>query len=171
MMVTKPPRTDSFVSLPVGSVITWCGSTGAIPDGWLYCNGTIMQQSEHPDLYKVIGQSFGHCGSKFDPNTQFYIPDFRGFFLRGVDDGSGRDPDTDERCDLHDEHLKYSGLGSAEKDQFRSHTHTYDHFPASRGDIGSGRYWKSDGAQTEAAGGKETRPINIAVYFLIRSKP
>jgi hypothetical protein len=38
------------------------------------------------------------------------------------------------------------------------------------GDIASARYWQSGGAQTDPAGGNETRPKNINVNWIIKAK-
>ena len=53
-------------------------------DGWLVCNGSQYSQSSYSKLYGVIGTGFcsvrnGGCSSGY-----FAVPDYRGFFLRGV---------------------------------------------------------------------------------------
>jgi len=57
-----------FVS-PVGSVIAFAGSTA--PDGWLLCDGSNYSSANYPDLYAVIGTSFGSTGGNF------HVPDLR----------------------------------------------------------------------------------------------
>jgi microcystin-dependent protein len=57
-----------FVS-PVGSVIAFAGSTA--PDGWLLCDGSNYSSANYPDLYAVIGTSFGSTGG------YFHVPDLR----------------------------------------------------------------------------------------------
>lgn len=42
-----------------------------VPWGWLLCDGTILPQAAYPELYKVIGNTFGGSGSTFNlPNLQ-----------------------------------------------------------------------------------------------------
>mgnify|MGYP000830417415 CR=1 FL=1 len=53
-------------------------------DGWILCNGNQYSQSSYSKLYAVIGTGFcsvrnGGCSSGY-----FAVPDYRGFFLRGV---------------------------------------------------------------------------------------
>lgn len=159
----------SDAGLPVGSVVVWCGSTNAIPEGWLYCNGTVLEQSQYPDLYKAIGRSFSppsNSGS-YDANTEFCLPDFRGYFLRGVDDGAQRDPDVGSRTNMQDPSAQYSGVGSVQQDQFRQHTHGYQEFNQHPGGMADGQYWENCAANTDPAGGNETRPINAYVYYII----
>ena len=47
---------------------------------------------DHPELFAAIGTAWGSPSSK-----RFNLPDLRGLFLRGVDAGSGRDPDVNKR--------------------------------------------------------------------------
>jgi microcystin-dependent protein len=47
---------DFGPQIPVGSVIPWMGS-GAVPTGWLECNGSSFSASEYPDLFAVLGST------------------------------------------------------------------------------------------------------------------
>lgn len=50
------------------------------PDGWLFCDGTILKKDEYGALYTYIQDVWN-----VDPNLssdEFQIPDFRGYFLR-----------------------------------------------------------------------------------------
>ncbi|MDP0499714.1 MAG: tail fiber protein [Verrucomicrobiota bacterium JB022] len=44
-----------------------------IPDGWMPCNGQVLQIAQYQALFAVIGFTYGPPGS-----TQFYLPDLRG---------------------------------------------------------------------------------------------
>lgn len=78
---------------PVGTIMAYGGIIP--PNGWLLCDGKPMGRFDpmYNDLFKVIGNSFG-AG---DGSTTFNLPDLRGRFLRGVDSGTGRDPDASKR--------------------------------------------------------------------------
>lgn len=163
-MSTNPP------SPPVGSVLAWCGSNTMIPEGWLYCDGTLLEQSQYPQLYNAIGHSFGNPApsDNYDPNTQFFLPDFRGYFLRGVDGGTGRDPDSTSRIDMQAPSNQYSGVGSVQLDQFRQHTHGYQKVVFDQGEgIKDGNDSDLSSASTDSTGGNETRPINAYVFYII----
>ena len=57
-----------------------------IPDGWLFCDGTILEKSVYNALYTAIGDTYNN-----DQNLttdQFQIPDYRGYFLRCTSDPS-----------------------------------------------------------------------------------
>ena len=78
----------------------------SVPTGWLECDGSTISRTTYADLFAVIGETFG-AG---DGSTTFQIPDLRGEFIRGYD--NGRDVDTGRT------------FGSAQADAFEQHTHT-----------------------------------------------
>ncbi|EFN5392618.1 TPA: phage tail protein [Escherichia coli] len=62
-------------ALPVGVPVPWPSATP--PTGWLKCNGAPFSAEEYPELAKVY------------PTNK--LPDLRGEFIRGWDDGRGMD--------------------------------------------------------------------------------
>lgn len=58
------------------------------PAGYLYCNGQAVSRTTYAALYAVIGNRWG-AG---DGWSTFNLPDMRGVFPRGWDDGRGVDP-------------------------------------------------------------------------------
>lgn len=56
--------------------------------GWLKCNGAILLRSSYQLLFSAIGTAHNIGG---ETNLQFRLPDFRGEFVRGFDDGRGID--------------------------------------------------------------------------------
>lgn len=77
-----------------------------VPSGWLSCDGQPISRALYPELFTALGVIYG-AG---DGTTTFNLPDYRGQFLRGFDDGAGVD----------------SGrvLGALQADALKSHTHT-----------------------------------------------
>ncbi|EIH4703875.1 tail fiber protein [Escherichia coli] len=63
-------------ALPVGVPVPWPSTTP--PTGWLKCNGAVFSAEEYPELAKAY------------PTNK--LPDLRGEFIRGWDDG--RDVDS-----------------------------------------------------------------------------
>jgi microcystin-dependent protein len=59
------------------------------PPGWLKCNGALLSRSSYQRLFATIGTIWSTGG---ETSLQFRVPDFRGEFLRGFDDGRGVDP-------------------------------------------------------------------------------
>ena len=76
---------ESQIAAPTGSVYTFAGST--VPTGWLKCNGALLSRTTYAALFAVIGTTYG-AG---DGSTTFALPDLRGEFVRGADDGRGVD--------------------------------------------------------------------------------
>ncbi|MFH6786221.1 MULTISPECIES: phage tail protein [Methylobacterium] len=152
-----------------GIIFAWGGSVSTIPAGYLLCDGTLVSQSQYPSLFNAIGFNFGAN----PPQGQFYLPDLRGRFVRGADDGAQRDPDVGSRTDMQNSAIKSPSVGSVQSHAFQNHNHAYTIFPNSSGDIASGDYWQAGPAVTALADpaqfqvSTETRPVNASVHFII----
>lgn len=57
------------------------------PDGWLKANGAAVSRTVYEKLFTAIGTRFGVGNG----TTTFNLPDLRGEFVRGFDDGRGVD--------------------------------------------------------------------------------
>lgn len=68
-----------------GQVAFFARSTA--PTGWLKANGAAISRTTYAALFAAIGATFG-AG---DGSTTFNLPDLRGQFPRGWDDGRGVD--------------------------------------------------------------------------------
>lgn len=138
--------------LPVGSIMMYAGSS--VPSGsWMECNGAAILRSTFSALFSAIGTIYG-VG---DGSTTFNIPDLRGVFVRGYDNGRGVD----------------SGrvLGSNQDQSIQNHIHTITRLDGSGGS--NGLQSKSSGASvgptnTDADATAETRPRNTALMFIIK---
>lgn len=78
------------------------------PSGWLKANGAAVSRTTYADLFAAIGTTFG-AG---DGRTTFNLPDLRGEFVRGLDDG--RNVDGGRR------------LGAVQGDAIRNITGVFD---------------------------------------------
>lgn len=144
-------------SVRAGTVQTWASAN--IPAGWLKCNGAAISRTLYAALFNEIGTTYG-IG---DGNSTFNLPDMRGEFLRGLDDGRGVDSGRT--------------LGSAQTDDFKSHTHTISNigygpftdgqFDA-RSQVAYGGEMNLGTPTSNASGGTETRPRNRAMHFIIK---
>lgn len=149
---------DNGVTTPVISAGNIVGQVcffalNTAPTGFLKCNGAVISRTTYADLFAVIGTTFG-AG---DGTTTFALPDLRGEFIRGWDDGKGTD----------------SGrvFGSSQAHSFASHSHDYQ-----RAGGGSGSFLLQSGSAlrldpsipTTSVGGTETRPINVALLACIK---
>lgn len=78
---------DSQVTtaVPAGTIITVAKNTA--PSGYLKANGALLSRTTYAALFAQIGTTFG-AG---DGSTTFALPDLRGYFPRGWDDGRGID--------------------------------------------------------------------------------
>ncbi len=171
-------------TVPVGAVLAFALS--APPTGWTLCDGRAVSRTDpvYSALFAAIGTSHG-VG---DGVGTFNLPDYRGRFLRGVDDpdgtggipAAGRDPDATTRAAMATGANEGDLVGSVQVDELRSHSH--DAFFAGQPNgsgLGSGnalcRVFRSDnplgntGRQpSSAVGGNETRPQNAYVIYAIK---
>lgn len=136
-----------------GSIAYFASSSA--PAGWLKANGTTVSRTTYARLFSRIGTTFG-AG---DGSTTFDLPDLRGEFVRGLDDGRGVDAGR--------------ALGSAQADDLKSHAHSLGY---QSGTPGGGAFGvptvyatpnKTDGV-VFSTGGTETRPRNIALLACIK---
>lgn len=130
-------------ALPVGVPVPWPSATP--PTGWLKCNGAAFTASQYPKLALAY--------------PALRLPDLRGEFIRGWDDGRGVDSGRV---------LLTSQGGSIE-----SHAHNYSGTQS----VTNGNVWSNttgDGTRgfsgnTSSYGGSETRPRNIAFNYIVRA--
>jgi len=74
-------------SKPIGAVESI--SSTIIPEGWVICDGSTLNAISNPQymrLYEIIGTIYG--GSD---ESNFNLPDLRGEFIRGADNGRNVD--------------------------------------------------------------------------------
>lgn len=82
-------------------------AANAVPANWLKADGTVLLRTAYPALFAAISTTFNTGG---ELGTQFRLPDLRGIFVRGFDDGRGIDVAR--------------AFGSSQTDTFASHVHT-----------------------------------------------
>jgi microcystin-dependent protein len=112
-----------------GTVTFVAGSTP--PDGWLKANGATVSRSAYSDLFSRIGTTFGAGNG----STTFQIPDLRGEFIRGWDDGRAIDSARILGSSQNDQNKAHSHDGTAESAGAHSHsgstnTDTHSHYLA-----------------------------------------
>jgi len=71
--------------VPSGSV--FCMAVASVPSSYLECNGAAVSRTTYAALFAVIGTAYGSG----DGSSTFNIPDLRGEFIRGFDNGRGVD--------------------------------------------------------------------------------
>ena len=135
-------------------------------DNELKANGALLSRASYPELW-AHAQSSGllvteanwssnnqGSFSSGDGLTTFRIPDLRGEFLRGWDDGRGVDSGR--------------GAGTAQGFAIQAHTHTGAIQGGSAGPFTSGPSGGGFSSPTGSTGGSETRPRNLAYLYVIR---
>ena len=144
--------------VPAGAVMAF--AMNSAPTGWIECSGNAVSRSTYADLFAAIGTTFGTG----DGSTTFNLPNLRGEFIRGWDNGRGVD---DTRT-----------FGSAQSSQLQEHSHALAFNSRNVGDPpnpitigdaqGSGSTKQTNSTGTTGDFGDETRPRNIALMYCIK---
>jgi microcystin-dependent protein len=160
-----------------GTIVPFSGTV--IPNGYLLCDGLAVSRTTYANLFAVINET---CGQGDNINT-FNLPDLRGRFLRGVDNGATRDPDRATRTAMNVGGNTGDNVGSVQGHAAEAHKHIAGYgsspAPAPRYGYATGLasarldHFNSidttDGAYTSTEGvSTETRPINANVNFIIK---
>jgi microcystin-dependent protein len=162
--------------IPSGSVIAFGGPFA--PAGWLLCEGSLVDRAAYPDLFAAIGTAHG-AG---DGSTTFALPDYRGRFLRGVTGSSSADPEADLRLAMSPGGNAGNAVGSSQGSEVGAHLHGmgFGSGDSTTMVVGGGSTsrlasfikdeWTSPvKPHTDLSAGKESRPVNAYVNFLIKS--
>lgn len=160
---------------PVGAVIAFPGNAGP-PSNlfWALCDGANQGiNGAYAELFNVIGYSCGGGGASFN------LPDYRGRFLRGADDGASNDPNANERTAMNPGGNTGDALGSiqgyATGVPNQSFQAKLSHLPTVSKDIAATAVghdvaaWNSGSVNLTFQGGdQETRPLNLYVDYYIK---
>jgi microcystin-dependent protein len=190
------------MAIPVGTVVAYAGAVGAqqktllLAEGWALCDGSTLMRASFPLLYEALG--FGQIYGAGDGANTFHLPDYRGRFLRGVDDpdssgginAAGNDPDAAARVHAVSGQQVGGSVGTLQASATASlagvtdggHFHPWSHMHVGGAfaQLGSDVEVPTtqplgmvDGehAHESIAGGVETRPANIAINWLIKALP
>jgi microcystin-dependent protein len=69
-------------AMPVGAMTAYAGAT--LPDGFLWCDGSAVLESDYPALFAAIGTTYGTSGA-----GTFRLPDIQGRTPIGAGNGAG----------------------------------------------------------------------------------
>jgi len=134
MGLNRTPATNAE-TVPVGTILAMAAPS--VPVGYLECSGATVSRTTYSALFSLIGTTYG-AG---DSSTTFVLPDLRGAFVRGWDNGRTID----------------SGRAFANTQTQSPSTHLH-------GGVTAG------GANTSGATMTATQgfPYNVAMYYIIK---
>ncbi|HCP7325229.1 TPA: phage tail protein [Escherichia coli] len=149
-------------ALPVGVPVPWPSATP--PTGWLKCNGAAFSPEEYPELAKAY------------PTNK--LPDLRGEFIRGWDDGRGADSgrallshqNSQNLSHVHDDVGAVGGTAGGVPGTTSIYAKKY--YTSGEGFMNrpaNGWTGSSSGLTSMPSGGDESRPRNIAFNYIVRT--
>jgi len=157
---------------PVGAVI-WV-ATSTAPNGFLKANGAAVSRTTYAALFAALGTQYG-AG---DGSSTFNLPDLRGEFIRGWDDGRGID--SGRSFGSNQSYATARPTNNFTTDNPGNHNHGYNggNLKSLQGDnAGNDDYANGGGTtggggshthQITGGGDSETRPRNVALLACIK---
>ena len=156
---------------PLGAVEMWSGPVAGIPAPYALCDGSALDPAQYPDLFAVIGTTFGGDGI-----ATFRLPDLRSRFIAGY---SNADSD-------------FNGIGKTggakqvalTLSQMPAHSHTRNaaglaehdmriNAPGGAGSLAGGSFHPATQVNTGSAGSgmpHENLPPFFTLAFIIKLK-
>ena len=168
--------------VPSGSV--FCMAVATVPSGYLECNGNAVSRTTYAALFAVIGVQYGAGNG----SSTFNIPDLRGEFIRGFDNGKGTDNNRQIASSQADQNKQHNhSATSTVTDSGHNHSYNSANHPTSSGpeqdqggspenrttfNVGKTTGSSSTGITVATTiannGGSESRPRNIAMMYVIK---
>ena len=181
----------SFTALPtaVPSGTVHLFATTTAPSGYLECDGSAVSRTTYADLFTVIGTTWGAGNG----SSTFNVPDLRGEFVRGWDDGRGVDSGRNFASSQTDQNKQHNhgvtdnGHNHSINDPGHIHQIEYSNSHSGDGVIEESGVGLSGTEPTLSAttgitinnattgisinndGGSEARPRNIAMMYVIKT--
>lgn len=171
LLAARAPQTTTYTKSEVDAAVAAAVSAAVPPSeikyfaratapaGYLAASGQTVSRAAYLALFTAIGTTFNIGG---ESGTDFRLPDLRGEFIRGWDDGRGVDSGR--------------AFGSYQADEIEAHTHSVSppvasgeggQFATTTGSAGGGETISP--YSTGSVGGTETRPRNIALLGCIKT--
>lgn len=150
---------------PVGSLQAYAGASA--PTGWLLCDGGQTLITAYPELYSVLGTTYGALtnGSGGAGSTHFRVPDLRGRMPIGAgNDGSAANNVTRTR----------GSAGGDTRVHAHAHTRAWGTYGNGAGGVGYTRLGSYDGqlaSDTTGEGTGENMPPFLVTNYIIKAVP
>ena len=179
MLQTNGSGVLSFTTVqgvPSGAV--FCIAVATVPSDYLECNGASVSRTTYAALFAVIGTTYGSASG-----TTFNLPDLRGEFIRGFDNGKGTDSGRDIGSSQSSRNKSHSHTATVTDP---GHTHTYTGSKTTQG-VDTDSHGHDDtvledtenktttnkttgiSVSNSSNGGTDARPRNIAMMYVIKT--
>lgn len=158
--------TNSF--MPAGAIQAFAFNT--IPTGWLECNGAAVSRTTYANLFSTIGITYG-AGNGV---TTFNLPDLRGEFIRGWDNGRSVDPNRVFGSNQAAANNPHTHSQAAHTHTIAPHNHTLtDPGHTHTQNLGTpvGGYENNSGSGTQPVGASTTQSRTTGITIAAASTP
>lgn len=136
--------------VPVGAIMEF-PMVASVPDGYLHADGSQKSRTAYPELFALLGTTYG-AG---DGITTFNLPDYRGIFRRGWDSGRGIDTGRSVNVIQSSQNLQHTHSGTTNSGGTHNHSGTTD---------GAGSHSHSG---STSASGDHTHPNPVGSGYIL----
>ena len=170
--ITQAKLHSDLIFVPSGMIMPFGGSSA--PTGFLSCDGSAISRLTYSTLFTAIATTWGVGNG----SSTFNVPDLRAMFLRGT--GTHGTANMAKGTDF-----SAPAVGTIEDDQMQDHKHqtimspgtsyqTYSSYAIGNNAYGTTYNFNTTAPQAiNSQGtprtGDETRPVNAAVLYLIKT--
>jgi microcystin-dependent protein len=153
--------------------------------GWILCDGSVVSMAVFNKLYYCIGYLYG----KGERDGEFRVPDYRGYFFRGLaaDDHVDKGYKDRQKNPGIGSAGSMQGVGSVQNFMVQQHEHHYINYSGSSGTAqgpgevpipgpkpqiftGADIYPPNSQISTSPYSAEETRSVNIYLNYLIKAR-
>ncbi len=172
---------DRASGAPIGTIVAYYGTTTQLKDkAWLICDGSKLSEKE----YILLAEHLKQLGLDSE-----HVPDLRGQFLRGSAKANNTTTSTYEKVVTENRSKVNNGqqIGGKQEDAIWDHKHNSQEgskflsvvSPSGGGQLGSGHDFTNlnstgnvvqDSEIEKSKISEETRPVNIAIHWIIKAK-
>lgn len=179
VMAGHQTNTVSVTGVPTGGTYFTFNANAITYYVWYYVNGAgtapVFPAAQLIKVTLTGGETSAQIAFKTQTaiNSQYFaVPDLRGYFLRGNDTTGTVDSDINSRYGYY---ANTAVIGTYQIDQYTQHNHTFNTTQSTAGPGGADDTFLAGRAigniyntAINAAGGSETRPVNVSVNYYIR---
>lgn len=153
---------------PVGCIFPFAGIN--LPVGYLLCNGASYKVADYPDLYAVIGNTYG------GDTVNFNVPNLINKFIQGsTTSGTAKEaglPNITGETKYLSDNCLWSGVASGAFNRYVRDNNTQINNVTLTGDQSAGYYFSFDASRCSTIYGKSNtvQPPALTMVYIIKAR-
>ncbi len=183
-------KADALRMRPIGMILPFYGKEDQVPDGFVLCDDRSLSRTEEGGKYRDLCDFLVVANPKLKIGDDLVkVPDLRGMFLRGLDPDGDIDPDgksrslgnrQDDQFQIHHHEVyapaadngRSTFLEAQVRKKFPDDGVNTAAFVVHHDSTNNQKVYRAgkliQAGTQELRTGEETRPVNVAVNFIIK---